>query len=533
MWNNIQAVGIDLGTTYSLVAGIQDDGQLSILPLLADKAFLPSTITYSDHDVLVGKPPNEAHYTSFKRHMHEPHIPLEGPHQNTPFQLSTMVLQTLKARTCELLGKDIHQAVITVPAYFDDTARQATRQAAFKAGWTVLRLINEPTAAAYAYGLEDQPEQGMYMIYDWGGGTFDVSILELTSGVFQVRSTCGDVALGGDDIDNIIMQSQSFTRHEAREAKENGMIHNLEELTQPLMNLTLDLCKKALKDAHATTSQLKGIVLVGGSSKLPFVTTQLKNIFGCTIWSHLNPDTLVVQGAARQAHTLTHANTDALLLDVNPLSLGIETMGGLTDVLIPRNSLLPVARYQDFTTGADNQSAISLHIVQGESLIVDECRSLARFDLTDLPARPAGIPRIRVTFELDVDGLLSVHALDLETKSYKAVHMHPTYGLNENDWVSLTQGQNDRRHIEVLSEVKQTLQYIRKAMEEDGDTLSTDELATLLQATDMLECDKDDLDLEALQERHAALSRMAQPLAEKRMAKHMVNQSVDRWKETK
>lgn len=532
MWNNIQAVGIDLGTTYSLVAGMQDDGKVGMLPILSDSVLLPSTVTYDQGDVLVGLAASKADYASFKRHMHDPHKALPGKHNVTPFQLSIFVLETLRVRASTLLGKDVQQAVITVPAYFDDTARQATRQAAFRAGWNVLRLINEPTAAAYAYGLEDQPEHGLYMIYDWGGGTFDVSILELTEGVFQVRSTCGDIALGGDDVDNLIMSSSGLSRPEARSKKENSEIVELESLSEPLLSRTFELCHQALSDAQIEPSQLKGIVLVGGSSKLPFVATRLKQAFGCAIWNHLNPDTLVVQGAARQAHALTHSSNDALLLDVNPLSLGIETMGGLTDVLIPRNSLLPVARYQDFTTGADNQSALSMHVVQGESLIVEECRSLAKFELTDLPPRTAGVPRIRVTFELDVDGLLSVHAQDLETQAYKAVHVHPTYGLSENDWVNLTQGQDDRRHLEVLVETKQTIQYVQKALKEDADTLSEEEAAALISAVDMLECEKDDLDLDTLLERHVALSRMAQPLAERRMAKHMLNQSVNRWKET-
>lgn len=533
MWNNIQAVGIDLGTTFSLVAGVQDDGTTQVLPLLSSSVFLPSTVTYDDSgEVWVGKHPAQSHYTSFKRHMHEPHVSLTGQNNATPFHLSTAVLKTMRARTSEIVGKDINQAVITVPAYFDDTARQATRQAAFCAGWNVLRLINEPTAAAYAYGLEGQPEKGLYMIYDWGGGTFDVSILELTAGIFQVRATCGDVALGGDDVDELIMMDQSLDRPNARLAKENGNIAHLESLAQPLMDRTLTLCEQALHDAKIEPAQLKGIVLVGGSSKLPFVATQLKTKFACPIWDELNPDTLVVQGAARQAHALTHASTDALLLDVNPLSLGVETMGGLTDALIPRNSLLPVARYQDFTTGADNQTAISMHVVQGESSMVSACRSLARFELTGLPPRPAGVARIRVTFELDVDGLLSVHAQDLETNAYTAVHVHPTYGLSESDWVHLTQGQDDHRRAEALAETQQTLQYIRQALKEDGDTLDSNEAAALLQAVDMLECEKDDLDLDALLERHAALSRMAQPLAERRMAKHMLNQPVNRWKET-
>lgn len=530
MWNNLQAVGIDLGTTYSLIAGVQDSGDVNIFTTLSDSVFLPSTVTYVDDNIYVGYKADKADYASFKRRINEPHQPLDESGV-TPFQLSEIVLRALREHAEFYTGKTIQQAVITVPAYFDDTARQATRQAAFRAGWRVLRLINEPTAAAYAYGLEGQPEHGLYMMYDWGGGTFDVSILELTSGIFQVRSTCGDTALGGDDIDEAIMKAHQLSRAEARKAKEEDTVENLQELSAPLMEKTLKLCHQALRDANIKPGQLMGIVLVGGSSRLPFVKEKLQATFGCKIWDHLNSDTLVVQGAARQAHALTHANQDALLLDVNPLSLGVETVGGLVDVIIPRNTLLPTAHYQDFTTGADNQNALRLHVVQGESLLMSECRSLAQFELPDLPKRPAGTPRIRVTFEVDVDGLLSVHAIDLETKAYKAIHVHPTYGLNENDWVQLTQGKDDRRHIEALAEVKQTLQYVRQALQEDGDTLEPEEEAALRQALDMLEYDKDDLELDALQQRHAALSRMAQPLAEKRMAKHMLRQSVDQWKE--
>lgn len=538
------AVGIDLGTTNSLVAAVRS-GAAQVLPDLQGRALLPSIVRYRQglaaqvgHDALahVASDPRNT-ISSVKRFMgrglrdvaHAENLPydfVDAPGMvqirtasgvKSPVEVSAEVLQCLRARAEAALGGPLVGAVITVPAYFDDAQRQATRDAARVAGIPVLRLLNEPTAAAIAYGL-DTGAEGIFVVFDLGGGTFDVSVLRLSKGVFEVLATGGDTALGGDDFDHrlycwILEQAQlsllgpedgRLLAVRARAAKEllsgrtqatiqarlgDGKWVNLnigretfEGLTQHLVKKTIDATRRTLRDAGVALADVKGVVLVGGATRMPHLRQAVAEYFGQAPLVDRDPDQVVALGAAMQANLLAGnrgAGDEWLLLDVIPLSLGLETMGGLVEKIIPRNSTIPTARAQDFTTFRDGQGAIAVHVVQGEREVVDHCRSLARFELRGIPPLPAGAARVRVRFQVDADGLLAVSASEMSSGIEASVAIKPSYGLSDDDITrmladSIGAAADDRgaRMLrEQQVEAQRMVEATRSALQADGDLL--------------------------------------------------------------
>jgi molecular chaperone HscA len=550
------AVGIDLGTTNSLVAAVVQ-GKPRCLPADEDAALLlPSVVHYGkDGGVVVGaralgllpEHPTDT-LKSVKRFMGKSmsdaetqklgsykfssgtgvvRFDVSGGQPVTPIEASGEILRALKRRAETHFAGKVEQAVITVPAYFDDAQRQATRDAGRLAGLDVLRLLNEPTAAALAYGL-DKGSQGLFAVYDLGGGTFDVSLLKLTDGIFEVKSTGGDSALGGDDFDRAIATKVLEERgiaapspgqiatllQLARRAKEQltdleqaelffeGRAtvvtrKQMEEWIAPLIARTGVACRRALKDASVKPAELDGVVLVGGSTRVPAVRRFVTELFGRAPLSDIDPDQVVALGAAVQADLLTNADRqdEVLLLDVIPLSLGLETMGGVVEKLIPRNSPIPTAQAQIFTTFQDGQTGVDIHVLQGERELVDDCRSLARFRLTGIPPMPAGMGRVEVRFAVDADGILSVSAKEQTTGVVQQITVKPSHGLTDEeieqmllDSIDHAEDDMQKRQLrEQQVEAKQILVNAHKQLLENGDLLSDDEKRAFIDAIEALE----------------------------------------------
>ncbi|MEY4481844.1 MAG: hypothetical protein RIQ84_1006 [Pseudomonadota bacterium] len=587
------AVGIDLGTTNSLVAAMKnalpevlaDDQGRALLPSVV--RYLPGGSTQAGYPALqnaTGDPRNTI--ISVKRFMGRsigdisniesmPYDFVDAPGMlklktvsgdKSPVEVSAEILARLRQRAEDSFDDEIVGAVITVPAYFDDAQRQATKDAAKLAGIEVLRLLNEPTAAAIAYGL-DNASEGLYAVYDLGGGTFDISILRLSKGVFEVLSTGGDSALGGDDFDHRLycwvleqaklqLLSDKDTRlllSASKDVKEqlsknplsrvhatltDGTVINVGisqaqffELTQHLVNKTLLSAKKALRDAGLGVEDVKGVVMVGGATRMPHVQRAVGELFGQTPLTNLDPDKVVAIGAAMQADLLAgnqQKGTEWLLLDVIPLSLGVETMGGLVEKIIPRNTPIPVARAQDFTTFRDGQTALAVHVLQGEREVVDHCRSLAKFELRGIPPMAAGAARIRVTYQVDADGLLSVTARETASGVEAHINVKPSYGLSDADITEMLQDgfshATDDVHARALREElvdgKRLIEAIEAALAEDQDLLEADELEMILRKVEALkELVIDAKDAQVIRRSVESLSKSTDEFAARRMNK--------------
>lgn len=586
------AVGIDLGTTHSLVASVRSS-VAEVLPDEQGRALIASAVYIDAHKTafvgaealgyqsshpldtlvsvkrLMGKSYEDAAASGMPYHflpdaqsvkIHTQHADL------SPVEVASNILEKLKFIAEGTLGDTLVGAVITVPAYFDDAQRQATRDAARLAGLNVLRLLNEPTAAAIAYGLDHESE-GVYAVYDLGGGTFDMSLLRLSRGVFEVIATGGDTALGGDDFDarivedfiaqhalgqiahsdrRALLSAARLLREALTDTPTDDTVYSVpatlssgtvslalsrsafQTLAKPLVEKTITCAQRALKDASLRVADIKGVVMVGGSTRMPVIRDAAKQFFGTTPLTDLDPDQVVALGAALQANLLAgnrNPGEDWLLLDVTPLTLGMETMGGLVEHIIPRNSTIPVARAQEFTTFKDGQTALAIHVVQGERDLVSDCRSLARFELRGIPPMVAGAARIRVTFQVDADGLLSVTARELASGIEASVTVKPSYGLSDEEVARmLTEGMSQADHdaqMRMLREQQvdaaQLIESVQAALSADADLLSAADQTRIEQQLQATQHAASGEDVDVIRQAIKSLSAATDDFAAKRM----------------
>lgn len=569
------AVGIDLGTTRSLVA-IKKSQKIEVIPQKNKSSYLDSAVTFKKGSWVIADNTEEA-VTSFKRFIGKNTKDFEQDKLETrnfstgstseirlqnkdmdasPIELSSVVLSELMEQAQKFTDKEELQAVITVPAYFDDAARAATLQAARLAGIDVLRLLNEPTAAALAYGL-DKNTQGTYLVYDLGGGTFDISILKMTEGVFKVIATNGDTKLGGDDFDYEIAK---LLMEENKELDINKIIslaknlkekltyqdtaeiylehedftfklgqHDFEVLIEKIISRTIELTEKTIKAAKLNPQKVNGIILVGGSTRIPLIRKMLSQKFGIKIYDDINPDEAVVKGAAIQAYNLTNNEDSHLLIDVNPLSIGLEVMGGLNDKIIERNSTIPLTAKKTFTTYADGQTGMKFHIVQGEREFAKDCRSLCEFEVSDLPTKAAGAIKIEVTFNIDANGVLNITAEDKTHNIYKEVEISPTYGVQtsqinemlEDSLKNAKEDVNNKLLMNSLLEANQMIHTITRCLQEDSDLLNKEEMQKIQDRLDKLQSYVNEKDRNEIDKNIKLLEKETEKFLQNRLNKYL------------